>query len=84
MTEKDWNIQPNAESQLTFKLEGPGVIVGVDNANLKDTTSYAGGERKVWHGRAMVVVKSTQKPGDIILSVSSSRLMGSKLTIINR
>jgi len=64
-------LQPNAENPLTFKLEGPGVIVGVDNANLQNADSYVGNSRKAWHGRAMVVVKSTHEKGSIKLTVST-------------
>lgn len=64
-------LQPNAENKLQFSIDGPGVIAGVDNANLKDVDSYVGTSRKAWHGRALVVIKSTKNAGDIKLKVSS-------------
>jgi len=81
VTDKDGNFQPNAESLLHFKIDGPGVIAGVDNANIKDIDPYVGTSRKAWHGRAIVVIKSTKKTGGIKLSVSSEGLTDTTVTI---
>jgi beta-galactosidase len=74
ITDKDGIIQPNAANGLQFKIDGPGVIAGVDNANIKDTDPYVGNKRKAWKGRALVVIKSTHDVGDIKLSVTSNGL----------
>jgi len=74
ITDENGNINPNAENRLVFNVEGPGVIAAVDNANLKDLDQYVGNSRKAWHGRALVVIKSTQSTGDIKLSASSPGL----------
>ena len=81
VTDKDGIIQPNAENRLQFKIDGPGKIVGVDNANLKDTDPYVGSSRKAWHGRALMVIRSTKKAGDITLTVSSPGLTDATITI---
>ena len=81
ITDNDGNLQPNAENRLQFSLDGPGVIAGVDNANIKDVDSYAGNTRKAWHGRALVVIRSSQKPGTIKLKVSSPGLNDAIITI---
>ncbi|MBF4487794.1 glycoside hydrolase family 2 TIM barrel-domain containing protein [Flavobacterium sp. CSZ] len=74
ITDKDGIFQPNATNRLDFKIEGPGVILGVDNADMKDTEQYVGNTRKAWHGRALVVIKSSHEPGEIKLSVTSNGL----------
>ena len=74
ITDKDGIIQPNATNRLHFKIDGPGVIAGVDNANIKDTDSYVDNTRKAWKGKALVVIKSNHHVGDIILSVTSDGL----------
>ena len=75
------NLQPNAENQLRFKVEGPGVIAGVDNARVNDADLYVSNTRKAWKGRAMVVIKSTHKAGNIKLTVSSAGLPNATATI---
>ncbi|MGC4234733.1 MAG: glycoside hydrolase family 2 TIM barrel-domain containing protein [Niabella sp.] len=75
------NILPGADNKLQFKIEGPGVVAGVDNADLKDTDPYVSDTRKVWKGKALVVVKSKKTAGDIRLSVSADGLPGAVILI---
>lgn len=79
--DKDGILQPNAANPLEFKIEGPGVIAGVDNADLKDYGSYVGNSRKAWKGRALVVIRSTDDTGDIKLTVRSPALPEATLNI---
>ncbi|WP_255485168.1 glycoside hydrolase family 2 TIM barrel-domain containing protein [Mucilaginibacter sp. X5P1] len=81
ITDKDGIFQPNATNRLNFKIEGPGTIAGVANADMKDTDSYVGNSRKAWHGHALVVIRSTHGVGDIKLTVGSSGLSGATLNI---
>jgi beta-galactosidase len=74
-------IQPNAENKLSFSIEGPGIIAGVDNSDIKDLEKYAGNSRKAWHGRALVVIKSTQNAGEIFLKVNSPGLPDAVINI---
>ncbi|MDN3580355.1 glycoside hydrolase family 2 TIM barrel-domain containing protein [Mucilaginibacter flavus] len=81
ITDKDGIIQPNAANRLHFKIDGPGVIAGIDNADIKDYDQYVGNSRKAWHGRAMVVIRSTHSPGEVILTVTSPNLSEATLDI---
>lgn len=74
LTDAQGDLQPNADQKLTFKVDGPGVIAGVDNANLKDPDPYVSHTRKAWKGRAMIVIKSKHNAGNIKLTVSSAGL----------
>jgi len=74
ITDKDGKFHPNATNRLYFKIEGPGTIAGVGNADMKDTDAYTGNTRKAWYGRALVVIKSTHNDGDIKLTVTSPDL----------
>ncbi|MDA3817735.1 MAG: DUF4982 domain-containing protein, partial [Prolixibacteraceae bacterium] len=84
ITDKDDIMQPNAENLLQFKVEGPGTIVGVGNANLNDNKQYTGNTCKAWKGRALVVIRSTDKIGDIKLTVNAPNLSESNLIIENK
>lgn len=81
ITDKDGVFQPGAANPLHCNIEGPGVIAGIDNADLKDYDPYAGNARKAWRGRALVVIKSTRSTGDIKLKVTSPGLSEAVLTI---
>jgi beta-galactosidase len=74
ITDKDGTFQPNAANRLNFKIDGPGVIAGVDNADIKDVEQYVGDTRKAWKGRALIVIKSSHEAGEIKLTVTSNQL----------
>jgi beta-galactosidase len=81
ITDKKGIFQPNANNRLHFKIEGPAVIAGVDNADLKDLEQYTANTRKAWKGRALVVIKSTHQAGDIKLWVTADGLKGENVII---
>ncbi|MDP5229136.1 MAG: DUF4982 domain-containing protein [Cellulophaga sp.] len=70
-----------SEDLLDFKIEGPGEIVSVANANPRSIESYTLNQRKAWRGRCMVVVKSTKQEGVIKLNISSEKLQSTILEI---
>ena len=81
ITDKNGVIQPNATNRLHFKMEGPGIIAGISNADVKDYDQYAGSSVNAWHGRALVVIRSTRTTGNIKLSVTSPNLTDATLNI---
>jgi beta-galactosidase len=81
LTDKDGTLNPIAENELTFSIKGDGEIVAVDNALLKDTTPYTSLTRKAWKGRAMVIIKTTKKSGNIILKATSPGLKTKTITV---
>ena len=82
VTDSSGRLQPNADNRLHFRINGPGVIAGVDNADIKDLDPYIGESRKAWHGRALVVIRSTKYTGPIKLTVSGEGLSNSIITIM--
>lgn len=81
LTDSKGLYQPNAENRLSFEIEGAGTIIGVDNANLKDTDPYVGNSRKAWKGRALVVIRAAKEAGDIKLKVTAEGLAGKEIII---
>jgi beta-galactosidase len=81
ITDKDGILQPNAQNRLQFKINGPGIIAGVGNADIKDLDPNVGTTSKAWHGRDLVVIRSTKNSGDIKLIVSSPQLTDAIVTI---
>lgn len=74
-------LDPNADPRLWFKVEGPARLAGVCNGDMKDVDTYAGNSRKAWHGRALVVLRSTHQAGKITLTVSSAGLLNGTAVI---
>jgi beta-galactosidase len=65
---------PTASNGVTFAVSGPGKIVGVDNGNAIDTTSYKSLTRNAFSGKVMAIVQSTGAPGQITVTATSSGL----------
>ncbi|WP_448700909.1 sugar-binding domain-containing protein [Mucilaginibacter sp. AW1-3] len=81
ITDNNGIMQPNSANNLQFSIEGPGVIAGVDNADPKDPDPYFATVRKVWHGRALLVIRSDKNAGKIKLTTSSQGLATATITI---
>jgi beta-galactosidase len=81
LVDKNGTRNPNADNLVHFTIEGPGVIAGVGNANPVSVESYQLPQRKAWHGRCMVIIKSKKSAGDIVLKATSPGLSDAEIVI---
>ena len=81
LTDNNGFLNPKADNLISFEVAGPGTIAGVGNANPVSLESFQKPERKAWHGRCMVVIKSDNKSGRLILNVSSEGLRAASIEI---
>lgn len=81
ITDKNGTLVPSAAQHISFSIEGPGAIVGVDNGDLTGTESYKGHERNAFHGRAQVIVQSTRAPGTVVLKAQAAGLSGAQIEV---
>jgi beta-galactosidase len=63
-----------ADSVVTFTVDGPGAIAGVDNGDRGDPAPYQANERKLYLGECVALVKANADSGDIVLTVSAPGL----------
>lgn len=84
IVDREGNVVPQAGDRVSFELKGEGILAAVGNADLKDEDSYVGNSRKVWKGRAILVVKSTRESGTIRIKASAPGLRSSSATIKTR
>ena len=73
---------PKAENLVKFEIEGPGSIVAVGNANPLSLESYVLPQRKAWQGRCMVIVKSNDHKGKIVLKATCEGLISSESSLV--
>ena len=67
-------FQPDANQQVQFAISGPGVIAAVGNGDGKDGATYQGDRRKLFQGRALVVVRTSKQGGPIHLTATTPGL----------
>jgi len=72
--DKKGNICSNADNVVHFKIEGPAKIIGVCNGDPQSTGSFQLPQRKAWHGRLLVVIKTGDDKGKIRLIASANGL----------
>jgi beta-galactosidase len=75
---------PNAESEVTFSIEGPGEILGIENGNLNSTEDYKDKAHQTYRGRGLLILQSTPRSGKISLQASSPGLEPATLAIESR
>ncbi len=69
-------IVPNASNRVNFVVEGPGVLVGVDDGNAINHDSYKGNSHAAFSGKVMAIIQTTKSAGQITVRVSSNGLTG--------
>ncbi len=74
LTDANGILNPNADNELTATVTGPATLVAFGNADIKDCDRYTDNTHKAWKGRALLVVRSTQKKGKVTVTVSGKGL----------
>ncbi len=72
--DEEGRFQPDADQEVQFAINGPGVIAAVGNGDGKDTASYQGDRRKLFQGRALVVLRTSKRGGPIHLTATAPGL----------
>jgi beta-galactosidase len=67
-------FQADVDQEVQFAISGPGVIAAVGNADGKDSASYQADRRRLFQGRALVVVRTSHKTGLIHLTAAAPGL----------
>jgi beta-galactosidase len=77
-------IVPDGANSVSFSVSGPGQLVGLDNGNPVDTTSYKTTSRKAFSGKVLAIVRSTGSAGTITITASSSGLTADPISVTTR
>lgn len=74
IVDKDGNLCPNAENDVTFVVEGSGFIAGVDNGSPISMEKFKDNHRKAFYGKCLVVVQNNGENGNIKLTATAEGL----------
>jgi beta-galactosidase len=82
VTDAQGRMHPEADSAITFEVEGPGKLIGVDNGNMSDMTfDFKGKVCKAAHGMCLAIVQSTAAAGQIRVTATSPGLKTATVTV---
>ena len=77
------NVVLNDKRKIKISCNGAGSIIGSGNASPTDMQSFGSLEPSLFRGRAMLVVRSDKKAGEIKISVSTNGLANSYIILKN-
>lgn len=75
---------PNAEHLCSFRLDGAGSLAAVGNGDMTSEEPYQGTQRRLFHGRALAVIRSARRAGAITLTATAPGLKPAQVRITSR
>jgi beta-galactosidase len=74
-------MHPDADHEVTFEVQGPGRLIGVDNGDPSSAEDYKGTKRRCFHGMCLAIVQSTGGAGQIRVTATAQGLKASAVTV---
>lgn len=84
IVDKDGNLCPDADTQVTVKVTGAGRFKGICNGDATSLEPFTRPTMKAFHGMLSVGLITTEQPGDIRVQVNASGLRPATLTLNSR
>lgn len=75
------NPCPLADNLVHFEVNGPAVIAGVGNGNPMSFEPFAADYRKLFYGKAMLIIKTTGNTGKIEVAAKADGLKGARIDL---
>jgi beta-galactosidase len=83
--DKNGNLCSLADNMVNFEVKGPGKIAGVGNGNPQSHEPFLANYRKLFYGKAMLIVKSVENtPGKIEVVATSKGLSSGKILVTTK
>ncbi|MBN2611044.1 MAG: DUF4982 domain-containing protein [Bacteroidales bacterium] len=83
--DKNGNICPLADDMINFEIKGPGEIAGVGNGNPQSHEPFVATYRKLFNGKAMLIIKTIEnKPGKINVEASAEGVKSAEVSLFSK
>jgi beta-galactosidase len=79
--DKDGHVCPNADNKISFSLDGPAKIAGLDNGDPINHESFQGTAHKAFHGLALAIVRASDMPAAVKLTATAPGLESGSASI---
>ena len=70
-----------ANPMVTFHVEGPGRLIGLENGDPLDTSNYKLNHRRAFHGRMLAIVQASDTAGTITVTANAEDMAPAKCEI---
>ena len=81
VVDKEGNICPDADNQLNVKVSGNARFRGICNGDATSLEVFTKPTMRLFHGRLVIGVQTTDKPGPISVNVSGKGLKSASLKL---
>ena len=81
--DSEGNSVKNANNQVSVSVSGEGRLVGIDNGDSTDYAEFKGNSKRLFHGKLLLIIASTQQAGDIQITIESDGLPDNQLTLFS-
>jgi beta-galactosidase len=75
------HLVPGADDPITFDIQGPGRIIGVDNGDPLSHEPFQSNQRRAFHGLCLAILQATAEPGEVQVTASAPGLAAGQVTI---
>lgn len=75
---------PNADSEVTFEVQGPARLLGIGNGDLNDVSNPKDLVHRAFQGRGLAILQSTGAPGEVRIRASATGLAPATVTLSAR
>ena len=79
--DKDGNLCPLADNQISFKVKGKGTYRAGANGNPASLESFQEPKMKVFYGMMTAIVQTEEEPGTITLEATAKGLQKATLQL---
>lgn len=77
--DKDGIPVGNARNRIKVEVSGAGRLVGLDNGDSTDYDSYKGDNRRLFSGKLLAMIMTTDKAGEVVVKAHSAGLESAEL-----
>jgi beta-galactosidase len=82
--DKDGTLCPRADNSVDFQVDGPAVIAAVGNGNPLSLEPFQAHQRKLFYGKAMLIVRALEgRGGTIHITASSDGLRSAETSCVS-
>ena len=81
VVDKDGNLCPWADNDVSFDVQGAGFIAGVDNGSPTSLERFKDNHRRAFYGKCLVVIQNDGQKGSIRLKATADGLEEAGLTL---
>ncbi|MCV9388921.1 glycoside hydrolase family 2 TIM barrel-domain containing protein [Reichenbachiella ulvae] len=78
VTDREGRLVPDASHNIQFEVSGAGTNAGVGNADVISEELFQSNERKVFQGKALLIIRGDRDPGTIRIKATATGLKTGK------